>query len=235
MGKGDGMIGTRNASSRELLNATWSTGIRLSWRIANATILVLAAVVALVSYRYLLEIPPIPGGIAANAFGKPWLVLHAGFASTALLFGALQFSPVPRQRSPSFHRVVGRLYVTSCLIGALPGFVLALGTSAGLIASIGFGLLATAWTAANVLGWQRARTGQYTSHRRWMIRSWALTLSAVTLRLLLPITEIADLPSDPAYQAISFLWVPNLIVAELILHPRRRSAQMPLQLRPRTV
>jgi uncharacterized membrane protein len=225
------MIMASKTSPKKLLDGTWNAWKRQSWRVASAISLVLAGVVALVSYRYVLAIPPVPDGIAANAFGKHWLVLHAGFASTALLLGAVQFSPVPRHRSPSFHRVVGRMYVVACLVGALSGFVLALGTSAGPIASIGFGLLSTAWTTVNLLGWQRARTGQYASHRRWMIRSWALTLSAVTLRLLVPIAEIADLPSDPAYQAISFLcWVPNLVVAELILHYRRRSAEMPLRL-----
>jgi hypothetical protein len=152
------MIVAGNTSPKELFGSTWSATTRLSWRIASAVSLVLAVIVALVSYRYVLGIPPVPDGIAANAFGRYWLVLHAGFASTALFLGALQFSPVPRHRSPSFHRVVGRLYVVSCLVGALAGFVLALGTSAGLIASIGFGLLATAWTAVNVLGWQRAWT-----------------------------------------------------------------------------
>ena len=196
---------------------------RWPWRIASTVACALAALVALASYRYLLGIPPVPDGIAHNAYALHWLVLHAGAASTALLLGALQFSPVPRHRKPSLHRVVGRLYVISCLVGALAGLVLALGTSAGIIASFGFGLLAIAWIVVNLIGWQRAWTGQYASHRRWMVRSWALTLSAVTLRLYLPIVEIAGLPSLPAYQAISFLcWVPNLIVAEWFLCSGRR-------------
>lgn len=56
-----------------------------------------------------------------------------------------------------------------------------------------------------------------------MIRRYALTFAAVTLRIYLPLSQVAGLPFDPAYQTISwFCWVPNLIVAEwIILHQRQ--------------
>ena len=215
------MIGTRTTASAKPIHTALQRRHLTWWQPLSLASLALSVIVALASYRYLLGIPPVPDDIALNTFATPWLVLHAGSASTALLLGAVQSFPIPRGRSPSVHRITGRLYVLSCLAGALSGFVLALGTNAGLVASFGFGLLATAWAVVNVLGWQRAWVGQYASHRRWMIRSWALTLSAVTLRLYLPIAEIADLPSPAAYQAISFLcWVPNLIIAELFLRAR---------------
>lgn len=51
-----------------------------------------------------------------------------------------------------------------------------------------------------------------------MIRSWALTLASVTLRLYLPTVSVLDLPFLPAYRAVAILcWVPNLIAAELWL------------------
>lgn len=49
-----------------------------------------------------------------------------------------------------------------------------------------------------------------------MIRSYALTLAAVTLRLQLPASAMLDIPFETAYPAIAFLcWVPNLILAEI--------------------
>jgi uncharacterized membrane protein len=196
-------------------------GVRL--RRAGRTILfILAILVALISYRYVFGLPPVPNGIANNRYRTAWLVTHAGFAATALLVGVVQFSSGIRQRWPVVHRSVGRIYVVSCLVGATAGFVLALGTAAGPIAAAGFGSLAILWMLTTGMGWQRARTRQFIAHRRWIIRSWALTLSAVTLRLYLPLFEVAGFPELPAYRAISFLaWVPNLIVAELLL---RRSA-----------
>jgi uncharacterized membrane protein len=192
--------------------------VQWSLKIGRWLIYLLAIAVAVISYRYLFETPPIPPSIAANRYRKIWLVTHAGFAATALLVGAVQFSNALRERSPLIHRIVGRVYVMSCLIGASAGLVLACGSSAGPIATAGFGSLAIVWLLTNVVGWQRAVLGQINQHRQWMIRSWALTLSAVTLRLYIPIFEMAGFSEGPAYRAISFLcWVPNLMLAELWL------------------
>lgn len=215
------MIRTGELAPTGILTHRKAVASRWTWRIVSLLTFLLAVSIAVASYRYVLGLPPIPDGIAENAFAAPWLVLHAGSASTALLLGAMQFMAVPKWGGPSVHRIVGRIYVISCLVGALTGFVLALGSSAGPFASLGFGLLAFAWTIVNVLGWQRAWCGQYAAHRRWIIRSWALTLSAVTLRLYVPLAEIVDLPSPLSYQVISFLcWVPNLVLAELSLRPK---------------
>ena len=64
------------------------------------------------------------------------------------------------------------------------------------------------------------------AHREWMIRSFALTFAAVTLRLYLPIAQLLPVELDDAYRAISFLcWAPNLVVAEAYLRQRRRAAR----------
>jgi uncharacterized membrane protein len=202
----------------ELLPSDWSTFFKWSRKIGHALVYVLAILIALISYRYLFGDSQVPPNIASNRYRTLWLVTHAGFAATALLVGAVQFSNALRERRPSIHRLMGRIYVMCCLVGAAAGFILAIGSSAGPVATAGFGSLAVVWTITNVLGWQRARAGQFAAHRRWMMRSWALTLSAVTLRLYLPIPELVGLPEVSAYRAISFLcWVPNLFVAELLL------------------
>jgi uncharacterized membrane protein len=199
----------------------------------RGTVFVLAILVALLSYRYLFDIGPVPPVIAANRFRTGWLIVHAGFASTALLTGVMQFSEKLRRSRPRLHRRMGRIYASSCLIGAAAGFVLAFGTSAGPIAGVGFGSLAIIWFYSTWLGWQRARAGQFASHRRWMIRSWALTLSAVTLRVYIPLFEIAGLPKMPSYQAIAFLaWVPNLIIAELLMRREAMTSQQCRSCRP---
>lgn len=182
-------------------------------------------IVALLSYRYVFDLPPIPPSIAANRFRAVWLVLHAGSAATALLSGGAQFAQGIRARRPAVHRFTGRVYVGGCLVGGVSGLVLAFGSSAGTIATAGFGSLAVAWLMTTVYGWHHARWRRFADHRRWMIRSWALTLSAVTLRLYIVLAEIADLPEAMAYQAISFLcWVPNMALAEYLV---RRSGKHP--------
>ncbi len=201
---------------------TWLN--RMSWGL----VALLSVGVALYSYRYLPRIGPMIPDILRNAFSRPWLDLHVAGAATALLLGPFQFLRGLRARRPRAHRWVGRTYVMGCLIGGVGGFVMAFGSTAGPIATAGFGGLAVLWIVTNVQGWRTAMARRFDAHRAWMIRSFALTFAAVTLRLYLPPVFIFHLPFVESYRAISFLaWVPNLILAELYIRgafARRRGA-----------
>ena len=201
------------ALAQTRLQARWPP--RVFWILAA----LLSVAIAAYSARYLLHPPRTPAEALGNPLGVPWLVVHVGGAVTALVLGSLQFAPGLRRVGA--HRWIGRTYVLGCLVGGAAGLVLATGSSAGPIASAGFGSLAVVWIAVNLLGWRAALDRRFEDHRRWMIRSWALTLAAVTLRLYLPLVGVLDLPFLPWYRAIAFLcWVPNLIVAELYLRRR---------------
>lgn len=197
---------------------------RLLW----AVIAALSLAVALFSYRYLLGpnhggglVPP---SIAANPFFQPFLYLHVAGAATALLVGPLQFVASLRARRRALHRWVGRVYAVGCLVGGAAGLPLAVGSRAGPVATAGFGLLSLFWLATTALGWRAAWQRDFASHRAWMVRSFALTLAAVTLRLYLPASALLPVSLGDAYVAISFLcWIPNLAVAEL--WPRRGSVR----------
>lgn len=194
-----------------------------TWLVAMVTILSVA--VALVSYRYLGAAKGIPDQIQANAYLTPWLAIHAGAAATALLLGPAQFLASLRRRCPGVHRWTGRVYVAGCTVGGATGLLLAAGASTGRVTTLGFGILAIAWLGATTLAWCQAVQGRIPEHKRWMIRSFALTLSAVTLRLYLPLADALQLPSVGSYQAISFLcWVPNVVLAECYLRRRLNAA-----------
>jgi hypothetical protein len=186
--------------------------------------LVLGVLVALVSYRYLLPSwPGAPPNVAGNSYAMPWLPLHAILAATALLVGPLQFSGRLRQTRPRLHRGVGRLYVGCCLVSGAAGLPLAVGNSAGPVAAIGFIGLSLAWLGTTALGFLSAARSRFRIHREWMVRSFALTFAAVTLRLYLPIPLVLGFTFMEGYRAIAFLcWIPNLIVAELWLSRTRR-------------
>jgi hypothetical protein len=86
------------------------------------------------------------------------------------------------------------------------------------VTHVGFGLLALLWLNATIQAYRSIRASDVTAHRRWMIRSFALTLAAVTLRIELPLQLAAGIPFHNAYQVVSWLcWVPNLVVAEWIV------------------
>jgi uncharacterized membrane protein len=183
--------------------------------------------IALVSYRYLVPAIPAPVQLTSNPMAHPWLWVHATLAATALIAGPWQFIPKLRARRPQVHRWTGRVYIFCCLVGGLSGLLLASGSTAGPIARAGFGLLAVVWVGVNAQGLRLAMTGRYAEHRQWMIRSFALTFGAVTLRIYMPLAMVAGLDQMEAYRAISWLaWVPNLMLAELYIRglPRRRAA-----------
>lgn len=191
---------------------------RIAYWIMWSICALLCVALALISYRYLLGPAIVPPVIANNVLKNPWLSVHVAGAATALLLGPLQFLSVLRARFGSLHRWIGRTYVVSCLVGGVAGFVLALGASTGPISTIGFGSLATFWMVTTSLAWRRAMQRRFTEHRAWMMRSFALTFAAVTLRLYLPMTSFFPVHFDDAYRAISFLcWMPNLVLVEFYL------------------
>jgi len=199
------------------MSALQAKTFRFETGISGAYMIVCAAL-ALISFRYLFRFGAVPPVIANNLFIEPWLMIHVAGAATALLIGPVQFSSRLRTRFTGLHRWIGRTYVVSCLVGGAAGFVLALGASTGPISTIGFGSLAILWIVTTSVAWRRAMQGRFVEHRAWMIRSFALTFAAVTLRLYLPLHLLFQVPFDDAYRAISFLcWVPNLLVAELYL------------------
>jgi Predicted membrane protein (DUF2306) len=86
------------------------------------------------------------------------------------------------------------------------------------VSTAGFGLLAGLWLASTWKALDAARNGRIAEHRRWMIRSFALTFAAVTLRLYLPFAFISPIGYVATYRLIGFAcWVPNLAFAEVFL------------------
>ncbi|MDB5417361.1 MAG: hypothetical protein JWP50_780 [Phenylobacterium sp.] len=179
------------------------------------------------AWHYLLPGAFAPPGIKENPMAYPWLFVHAGLAGVAMALGPFQFLPRLRLTRPRLHRWIGRTYVFACLTGGSAGLALALGSTAGPIARAGFAALAVTWLITTAMAWRMALHRRFDDHRRWMIRSFALTFAAVTLRLYVPAAQILGLDPLGSYRAIAWLcWVPNLIAAELYLaRGRARIAQ----------
>jgi uncharacterized membrane protein len=150
------------------------------------------------------------------------VVVHIFGSAIALAVGPLQLSARRRARSIELHRWLGRIYVAGVLCGGVAALVMARVSQGGLPAHVGFGLLGVLWLGSTAMAYARIRLGDQSAHREWMIRSYALTFAAVTLRIYLPVSQAIGLPFEPAYQTISWLcWVPNLLVAEWLVLRRR--------------
>ena len=64
--------------------------------------------------------------------------------------------------------------------------------------------------------------GDVQAHRLWMVRSYALTLAGVTLRLYLPLALVGWAPYGAVYAALAWLcWLPNLALADRFGRLRR--------------
>jgi uncharacterized membrane protein len=191
--------------------------------------------VALVSYRYVARLGPIPPNVTQNRFLLPWIILHAGAAATALLSGAIQVLRLQWRRRPWVHRWLGRAYVAGCLVGGASGLALAAGVSTGPLAEAGFSALGVLWITVIAQGWRSVRARRWADHRRWMIRSFALTFAAVTLRLYIPVALALGLDFSVSYPAVAWLaWVPNAILAEFCVKRQRPDLRTPPEKRPVT-
>jgi uncharacterized membrane protein len=108
------------------------------------------------------------------------LIPHTLSGAIALLSGPIQFSSRFRQRHLRFHRVLGRIYVVSVFIGAATGVALA----AGRPGLPGTSMQAAAWVVCTTAALLTARNRQIIQHRQWMARSYAVTFTFVSSRVL---------------------------------------------------
>jgi uncharacterized membrane protein len=157
-----------------------------------------------------------PAGIYAHVFG----------AAVALVLGPFQFWSKLRNRRLQLHRWLGRLYLgVGVLIGGVSGLFMAMHAFGGPAARAGFACLALAWLYTGLRAYIAIRARDTIAHRGWMVRNFALTFAAVTLRLYLPASVASGLAFEVTYPIIAWLcWVPNLLVAELLISRTRRPA-----------
>jgi uncharacterized membrane protein len=108
------------------------------------------------------------------------LIPHTLSGTIALLAGPIQFSTRFRQRHLQFHRVLGRIYVVCVFVGSFTGIALA----AGRPGFPGTSMQAAAWMVCTTAAFITARNRQIAVHRQWMARSYAVTFTFVSSRVL---------------------------------------------------
>jgi uncharacterized membrane protein len=108
------------------------------------------------------------------------LIPHTLAGTFALLAGPINFSSRIRQRYMRLHRLLGRIYVLAVFVGAFTGIALA----AGRPGLPGTSMQAAAWIVCTTAAFITARNRQITQHRQWMARSYAVTFTFVSSRVL---------------------------------------------------
>lgn len=152
-----------------------------------------------------------------HVFSSPFIILS----------GLLQFNKTLLNRFPLFHRSLGKVYVFGVLgVSGPTALIMSMYANGGRITQTSFVVLTLLWLLFTYLAYLRIRTKRIDSHINWMIRSYALTLSAVTLRTLAYLFDIwyVDLPPKVMYCILAYSsWIPNLILAEVIIKFRTKN------------
>lgn len=146
------------------------------------TLLGLTALFVLITSEvFLVADFPMYHAYRLQVIGDRHLVIpHALCGLLALLAGPLQFSSRFRLRHLKLHRLLGRIYVFSVFVGASTGIALA----AGRPGLPGTSMQAAAWIVCTSAAFITARNRQIVQHRRWMARSYAVTFTFVSSRVL---------------------------------------------------
>lgn len=152
------------------------------------------------------------------------ILTHVFGAALALLIGPLQFVERWRRATPAVHRTLGKIYLAlGVLPGGVAGLYMAFHAYGGWIAQAGFGVGAVVWLTTAWLAYSTARRRDFVAHRAWMIRNFAMTFAAVTLRIQLGSSFAAGIDFDVFYPIVAWSsWVPNLVAAEWLVRAGQR-------------
>jgi hypothetical protein len=158
---------------------------------------------------------------------KPYLFIfyiHVYSAIFSLLAGFTQFNSKLLKNYPVIHKTIGKLYVFAVLFLAAPsGFFIGLFANGGFYSKVSFLTLSLLWFYFTLKGFLMVKSKIINLHKKFMLRSFALAFSAITLRLWKVILVYLFQPSPmDLYQIVSWLgWIPNLLLIELYIFKQK--------------
>jgi uncharacterized membrane protein len=124
--------------------------------------------------------------ITSSTVQFPLLIGHILFACLALVSGFVQFIDRIRAKAPRVHRYVGRVYVCSVIISGLLSLAVIYYIE-NFTRATSFLVLSIVWLFSCWKGYRTALKQNYEEHRKWMIRSFGITLVAVSGRVVVPV------------------------------------------------
>lgn len=149
--------------------------------------------------------------------------VHVFSSIFILLIGFVQFFRFSNTSHLSWHRFLGKIYIFLILFLSGPaGLIMAFYANGGWIAQIGFIILALGWLVFTYLAYVHILNKRIGKHRNFMIRSYAFTLSAITLRAWMYLFSWMNIDYELSYIIVAWLaWMPNWSVAELIIYKQK--------------
>ncbi len=152
--------------------------------------------------------------------------IHVFTAVLTLLAGFTQFSSYILKEHKTLHRLMGKVYVFNVLFINFPaGMLMAFYANGYLPTRIAFIILDSLWFWFTLKAFLEIKKGNVKAHKEFMMRSYALTFSAITLRtwkaVLSGLFVIAPVTLYMIDAWIGF--VPNLLLAEWLIRKKRKA------------
>jgi hypothetical protein len=203
-------------------------------KVAGSMLVLVLAFFTVLMARITLEYWPVRSDAAFLQIKRQYLGIkhwelafwvHVFTSMLPLLAGFTQFAPWLLRKWPVVHRAMGRMYViTVCCVTGPASLVMAFYANGGVTSRIAFTMLALLWLGTTAMGWRTALARNWKAHRAWMIRSYALTLSAITLRAWKYAIVFAFEPRPmDVYRIVAWLgFVPNILIAEWLIRRFRK-------------
>lgn len=149
----------------------------------------------------------------------------------AILIGMFLYWSGSRNFRLKSHRVLGKIqFLLVAVVLAPTGLVMATRAQTGILAGIGFALLAILTLTATILSVVHVRRGELIQHRRWASRLLILLLSPILLRIFSMAFGTIGIESPAAYQFSAWgSWLMPLIAFEARARCRAYKADKRLQ------
>ncbi len=152
--------------------------------------------------------------------------IHVFSSIFALLFGVFQFIKIKNQTTRKVHHLLGKLYFYIVVLFSAPsGIYIGFYANGEFIAQSAFITLGVLWWIFTVVAVVKIKQKNFVAHRNFMLRSYALAVSALTLRAWKVVLVFLFHPAPmDVYQIIAWLgFIPNLLLVELYIYKTKPS------------
>jgi uncharacterized membrane protein len=160
-----------------------------------------------------------------NKVWRTAFYIHVFTSILTFLAGFTQFSSYLLKEHKTFHRVMGKIYVVAVLFINFPsGMILAIYANGHLSSKIAFIILDSLWFWFTLKAFVEIKRGNILAHKQFMMRSYALTFSAITLRAWnLILSGLFVIAPVSLYMIDAWMgFVPNLLLVEWLIRRTRK-------------
>ena len=160
-----------------------------------------------------------------NSFYNACFYIHILAGMFCISTSLIQFSRIILKKARAIHRWSGRIYVFVVLfLGAPTGLYMSFFAKGSFWERSLFMFMAIFWFFTTLKGLQMILKKNVLAHKIWMIRSYAMAMTAVTFRVYHLIFYIMDWDHLKNYE-IS-LWISvlgNMLIAEWVIYRKSRN------------